>query len=357
MERPRAKQSMRCKSAGYYFGHDDAFCERAACRYKVSTIDTMLSNFIIPLQMMADTNSRVHCSLNLNTETGRLSARRPSLQNQPAIEKDRYGVRKAFMASPGNKLIVADYGQLELRLLAHMTRCKSMLEAFKAGGDFHSRTAMGMYPHVAEAVQKGAVLLEWDEHKGEPPVPLLKNVFNSERRKAKILNFSIAYGKTAMGLAKDWNVSLGEAKDTLEKWYSDRPEVRQWQQQVLVEARREKATRTLFGRYRDLPDIVSSQFRHRGHAERAAINTPIQGGAADVAMMAMLKVWRNARLKQLGWKMLLQIHDEIIVEGPAESANEALALVLADMQHPFENPLLVDLVVDAKIADNWYDAK
>lgn len=110
-----------------------------------------------------------------------------------------YKVRDAFAAEAGNMLIVADYGQLELRLLAHMTNCKSMIEAFAAGGDFHSRTAMGMYPHVKEALEKGEVLLEWDSSKGKAPVPLLKDVFAAERRKAKTLNFSIAYGKTARG--------------------------------------------------------------------------------------------------------------------------------------------------------------
>ena len=160
-----------------------------------------------------------------------------------------------------------------------------------------------------------------------------------------------------MGLARDWNVSLSEAKATVGAWYSNRPEVREWQQRVLEEARRTKATRTLLGRYRDIPEISSSDFRVRGHAERAAINTPIQGGAADVAMAAMLKLWRNKKLAALGWKMLLQIHDEVILEGPQESADEALALTLQDMQHPFECPLLVDLVVDAKICKTWYEAK
>ena len=105
----------------------------------MGSIDTMIGNFLLPLQFLADENSRVHCSLNLNTETGRLSARRPNLQNQPALEKDKYKIRKAFQAGPGNSLIVADYGQLELRLLASMTNCKSMIYAFKEGGDFHSR--------------------------------------------------------------------------------------------------------------------------------------------------------------------------------------------------------------------------
>ena len=111
-------------------------------------IEKLLSTYINPLQEQPDKNGRIHCSMNLNTETGRLSCRRPNLQNQPAGDKDVYQIRKAFIAEPGNQLIVADYGQLELRILAHMTNCTGMIEAFKLGGDFHSRTALGMYPEI-----------------------------------------------------------------------------------------------------------------------------------------------------------------------------------------------------------------
>nr|CAB3482310.1 unnamed protein product [Digitaria exilis] len=130
------------------------------------------------------------------------------MNNQPALEKDRYKIRQAFVAAPGNSLIVADYGQLELRILAHLTNCKSMLDAFKAGGDFHSRTAMNMYQHIRDAVEEKRVLLEWHPQPGQekPPVPLLKYAFGAERRKAKMLNFSIAYGKTPFGLTEDWKV-------------------------------------------------------------------------------------------------------------------------------------------------------
>merc|ERR1719198_165754 len=211
----------------------------------MSAIETMLSNFILPLQENADAGSRVHCSLNLNTETGRLSARSPNLQNQPALEKDQYYIRKAFTAEPGQALVVADYGQLELRLLAHITSCKSMIDAFKLGGDFHSRTAMGMFDHVRKAVDDGECLLDWDYSKGDPPAPLLKDLFGSERRRAKTLNFSIAYGKTPHGLSKDWGVSVDEAKAMLTAWYSDRPEVLAWQQQTIAHAKRHGHTRTL----------------------------------------------------------------------------------------------------------------
>eukprot|EP01108_Squamamoeba_japonica_P004660 TRINITY_DN367_c0_g1_i1.p1 TRINITY_DN367_c0_g1~~TRINITY_DN367_c0_g1_i1.p1 ORF type:complete len:277 (-),score=49.14 TRINITY_DN367_c0_g1_i1:130-960(-) len=187
---------------------------------------------------MPDRNGRLHTSMNINTETGRLSSRRPNLQNQPALEKDRYKIRECFSAQKGKKLIVADYGQLELRLLAHMSRCKSMLDAFATGGDFHSRTALGMYDEIKEAIAKGDCLLEWDSGaNGAPPAPLLKDKFGQERRRAKTLNFSIAYGKTARGLAMDWETSVSEAKDTLERWYADRPEVREWQEHTVRRAK------------------------------------------------------------------------------------------------------------------------
>jgi DNA polymerase-1 len=321
----------------------------------------MIANFLTSLQSLADHQSRVHCSLNLNTETGRLSSRRPNLQNQPALEKDKYQIRKAFQSSPGNSLIVADYGQLELRLLASMTNCKSMIDAFDSGGDFHSRTALDMFDHVKEKVDAGEVLLEWDYTKGDAPKPLLKDEFGSERRKAKTLNFSIAYGKTAHGLSKDWGVSQNEAQEMLDKWYEARPEVRDWQKNTKAYARKFGITRTLMGRYRQLPEALNANRRLLGHAERASINTPIQGGAADVAMMAMNKINNSSKLQRLGWILLLQIHDEVILEGPEETAAEAFEEVINCMEAPWVEglektsvPLLVDGSHEHK---TWYDAK
>ncbi|KAL3673886.1 hypothetical protein V7S43_001573 [Phytophthora oleae] len=340
-----------------------AACIALKALFDISSINTMLNNFILPLQVLADGNSRVHCSLNLNTDTGRLSSRKPNLQNQPAMGKDRYKIRDAFTAPPGKKLIVADYSQLELRLMAHITQCNAMIEAFKAGGDFHSRTAMGMYPYVAEAVEKGEALLEWDHTCGkEPPAPLLKDKFGNERKNAKVLNFSIAYGKTAFGLSKDFNVSRKEAAETLEKWYADRAEVRHWQRRAIDTAKTYGYTRTLLGRYRRLPDAMlkdesMASKKSRGHAERAAINTPIQGAAADVVMQAMLLVHQNPRLRELGWEMVSQIHDEIIVEGPEESVDEAMEIVVHLMENPFQKPLSVALEVDANVDDSWFKAK
>lgn len=341
-----------------------------------SAIDTLLSNFIVPLQSDAilkpdlstgGTVQRVHCSLNINTETGRLSARRPNLQNQPALEKDRYRVRQAFTANreKGNALIVADYGQLELRILAHMANCSSMIEAFELGGDFHSRTALGMYDHIKRAIDQGDCLLEWDDggdHQTPPPVPLLKDMFSSERRRAKVLNFSIAYGKTAHGLSKDWGVTLKEAEETVERWYAERAEVRTWQHEQHALALSEGYVCTILGRRRQLPDARSKNKALRAHSLRAAINTPIQGSAADVATAAMLRIDANETLRQLGWKLLLQVHDEVILEGPEESACEAQQIVIDCMKSPFgdrcgERPLRVELSVDSKFAKSWYEAK
>ncbi|KAA8523705.1 hypothetical protein F0562_010128 [Nyssa sinensis] len=338
-------------------------CHALAALCEVCSIDSLISNFILPLQgsHVSGKNGRVHCSLNINTETGRLSARRPNLQNQPALEKDRYKIRQAFIAAPGNSLIVADYGQLELRILAHLSNCKSMLDAFKAGGDFHSRTAMNMYPHIREAVEKGEVLLEWYPQPGEdkPPVPLLKDVFAAERRKAKMLNFSIAYGKTILGLARDWKVSGKEAKETVDLWYRERKEVLKWQEERKREAHESNCVHTLLGRTRSFPSMTNASPSQKGHIERAAINTPVQGSAADVAMCAMLEISKNARLKEFGWRLLLQVHDEVILEGPTESAELARAIVVECMSKPFagKNVLNVDLAVDAKCAQDWYSAK
>ena len=156
-----------------------------------------------------------------------------------------------------------------------------MIEAFDAGGDFHSRTALGMFKYIQDAVENGECLLEWDYADGEPPKPMLKDQYASERRKAKTLNFSIAYGKTAHGLSQDWGVSQKEAEDMLQAWYDSRPEVEKWQKDTKDAAKKYGVTRTLMGRYRHLPHAKERNMKSLGHALRASINTPIQGGAAD----------------------------------------------------------------------------
>lgn len=319
--------------------------------------ETLIQTFIRPLQDLADKHSRIHCSLNINTETGRLSARKPNLQNQPALDKDKYKIRLGFCPEPGNKFIIADYGQLELRVLAHMTNCRAMLDAFERGGDFHSRTAMTMFDYIRKEVDNGECLLEWDKSKGKAPAPLLKEKYAVERKKAKTMNFSIAYGKTAHGFSKDWGCSMEEAQATLEAWYKERQEVKEWQEMTKNIAYQKGWTVTLAGRYRNLSRYflnpkdkfsILSGFR-------AAINTPIQGGAADIMIAAMVKIHQNPRIRELGWKMLLQIHDEVILEGPEAHSKEVFAIVKSIMERPLDQPLRVALEVDAKICNNWYE--
>lgn len=325
---------------------------------EASSISTLLSGFIVPLQALTDENGRIHASLNLNTETGRLSSRRPNLQNQPALEKDRYKVRNAFVCEPGNRLIVADYGQLELRLLAHITSCKSMIDAFEAGGDFHSRTALTMYDYIGDAVKRGDCLVEAnDADVFERNAPLLKDLFAKERRRAKTLNFSIAYGKTAVGLAKDWGISLDEARETLKLWYKERQEVKRWQENCRRFARKHKFVETILGRRRHLPDVDSRVFSQRAHAERAAINAPLQGSAADLVMVAMLRLHNDHTLRALGWRVVLQIHDEIVFEGPEHSAEIARQVIQDIMLHPLDKPLRVAMTVEPRIVRSWFDAK
>ena len=294
-------------------------CEALETLVEYRNTETLLLTFIQPLQTFPDQQERIHCSLNINTETGRLSARKPNLQNQPALEKDVYKIRSAFTVEKGNKLIVADYGQLELRVLAHLTNCEGMIKAFKEGGDFHSRTAIGMFDYIRKEIEGGTLLLEWDKSKGTAPFPLLKEKYAAERRKAKTVNFSIAYGKTAQGFAEDWNCSIEEAKNVIRAWFKDRPEVEEWQKHKQEIAKKDKVTQTLLGRYRSLDRYFSTNnFKGSliGMGLRRAINTPIQGGAADIVIAAMVNIHKNQQLKQLGWKLLLQIHDELILEGP-----------------------------------------
>eukprot|EP01012_Entosiphon_sulcatum_P021997 TRINITY_DN2688_c0_g1_i2.p1 TRINITY_DN2688_c0_g1~~TRINITY_DN2688_c0_g1_i2.p1 ORF type:complete len:321 (-),score=75.77 TRINITY_DN2688_c0_g1_i2:28-990(-) len=319
---------------------------------KISALQSSLNSFIVPLAARAH-KGRIHPSLGLNTQTGRLSSRNPNLQNQPALDKDTFRVRDAFRGEEGNVLIVADYSQLELRVLAHMADCKSMITCLTSGGDIHSRTAVDMFDDIRSELDKGNVLLEWDSRNGAAPKPLVKDIYAVQRKQAKTLNFGIAYGLTAIGLSQQWKVSRQEAKDTLERWYRARPEVQEWQQGVIARARDTKAVATLMGRYRPLPYFESNLSVSR--LDRIAINTPIQGGAADIVIAAMLKL-RNPLL-ELGFRIVLQIHDEVILEGPKDKVEVAMKRTKELMEHPLPFELRVPLEVDAKWAESWYKAK
>lgn len=314
------------------------------------------AGFVRPLIERRRHNGRIHPSWAFDTSTGRLACRTPNLQNLPA-EKDKFRLREAFQAAPGKALIIADYSQLELRVLAHITQCQSMIDAFNKGGDFHSATAADMFSHVKEAVTAGHVVIS-----GDPHIPTVKDRFASERTRAKAVNFGIIFGMEAITLADNLGVDVVEAAQLMDKWYRSKPEVQKWKKHIAKEARQNQYVTSLLGRGRTLPFASpSAPYVYRSKSERAAFNFFIQGSAADIVLGAMLQIWRNARLGALGFRLVMQIHDEVVLEGPTESADEAKEIVQDLMEHPFHNStcgapnyeFLVPLSVNIDISQNF----
>nr|BBU67632.1 putative mitochondrial DNA polymerase [Rhabdomonas costata] len=318
----------------------------------------ILQGFLSPYCRLA-VYSRIHPSLNLNTNTGRLSCQNPNLQNIPSLGKDQeFKIRMSFTAPPGKLLIVADYSQAELRILAHVSQCEGLRHAFLTGGDVHSHTAFSMFPHVREAVESGKVAVDADPGGGKSLVPLLKDVFPEERKRAKTLNFAVLYGQGPRRLAETWNVSFEEARDVVGKWFTGRPEVGRWKKQVVLYAQKYGCVRTVLGRAVQIKDINSQDIVRRMHAERAAVNAVAQGSAADIIMLAMIELERCSALRDLGVVMVMQVHDEIIFEVPEANATAAIPRIKEIMERP---PGLegfsVGLSVDIKAAKSWGEAK
>jgi len=363
------------EDCGTALGHIGAHgCQGLGMILRLKDIGKNVGTFLHPLQEHMDKHGRVHTSLNLRTSTGRLSSSNPNMQQIPALGKDVYNIRKAVRVSDGRKLIVADYGQMEMRVLAHMSGCTPMIEALRSGTDIHSSAAWRMYEHVRSEVG--------DE------VALVKDRFPDERKRAKAVNFGIAYGKTKHGLAQDLHISEDEAQQTIDDWYKAFPEVKAWQDRMIEQGIAageclglEALVRTLRGRYRRLKYLTmpmseqelrdlgwrgvnrrkleESQKYERLAARRQAINAPVQGGAADIVNEAMIRAHLSEELRRLGYQMVLSVHDELIFEGPEESSEEAFLVVKDIMEHPFIDgwELSVPLPVDAKVATSWAEGK
>ena len=268
---------------------------------------------------------------NLVTATGRLSSTEPNLQNIPVRTDLGAEIRKMFIPKPGYVLVDADYSQIELRVLAHIAKDKVMQEAFKAGMDIHTVTAsqvFGVEPEQVTALQ---------------------------RRHAKAVNFGIVYGISEFSLAEDIGVSRYEAKDYIESYLANYQGVRAYMKQVVADARECGFTQTMYGRKRYIPELKSSNFNVRQGAERIALNTPIQGTAADLIKLAMLRVDRALRENHPEAKLLLQVHDELIVECPEEIAEQIASLVSQEMERVAD--LSIPLVAEAKWGKSWFDAK
>jgi len=360
-----------CGTALLYLGQDG--CAGLSAYSRAMDVTKNLNTFLEPLQRHVDKEGRVHSSLRIKTTTGRLASSEPNLQQLPALEKDIYKIREAVRPAEDRRFIVADYGQLDLRVLAHMTGCKEMIHALSSGVDIHSAAACNMFPHVKQAVDNGEVSLN-----GDGDLPLLKDVFGSERRGAKAVNFGIAYGMGPVGLSKNLDCSVEEARGMIDKWYKGNPEVKRWQESVVSEAVRDAVlggrdlayVKTLRGRLRPLcrellvPQKTRNSFdsqlgKLRSLTKNQATNAPIQGGSADIVVEAMLKAHHSEELQSLGYSIVLQIHDELIFEGPAENADAALSAVKEIMEDPFidGSKLSVPLPVDAKVARTWMEGK
>ena len=285
----------------------------------------------LPAQLN-DSTRRLHTTFNqTGTTTGRLSSINPNLQNIPIRTELGREIRAAFIAEPGHVLLAADYSQIELRLLAHFSDDPLLVEAFRRGDDIHTLTAAQVF--------------------GVPPL-----MINAEhRRRAKAVNFGIVYGLSAFGLSQQIGIEQREAKKFIDAYFEKYAGVRGFIDRVLADTRREQRVKTLFGRVRPIPDINSKNANMRGFAERTAVNTPLQGTAADLIKLAMIAIDKELGSRKLGSRMLLQVHDELLFEVPEGEIETMRTLVREKMENV--HPLRVPLVVEIGIGPNWRDVE
>ncbi|MGB6804540.1 MAG: DNA polymerase I, partial [Candidatus Sulfotelmatobacter sp.] len=263
------------------------------------------------------------------TATGRLSSANPNLQNIPIRTELGRGIRAAFIAEPGHVLLTADYSQIELRLLAHFSRDPLLVEAFRRGDDIHTLTASQVF--------------------GVPPLMVTPD----HRRQAKVVNFGIVYGLSAFGLSQNLGIETAEAKLFIANYFEKYKGVRAFIDKTLEEARRDLKVRTLHGRIRPIPDINSKNFTQRGFAERTAVNTPLQGTAADLIKVAMIRIDTILQERELKSRMTLQVHDELVFEVPEKEVETMQSLVREHMERVHE--LAVPLLVEMEVGPNWRD--
>jgi len=289
--------------------------------------------YVDALPMRIDSRTgRLHTSFHqTGAATGRLSSSDPNLQNIPIRTELGREIRAAFVPEKGWKLLVADYSQIELRLLAHLSHDPVLMDAFTKGQDIHTRTACEVFGVTPDAVNADM------------------------RRMAKAVNFGIVYGQTPFGLSMQLGITRPQAELYILNYFERYHGVKDYIDRTIAEVRQSGVSKTMFGRERPIPDMHSRNPNARGFAERTAINTPMQGGAADLIKMAMIRI--DEILAGEGWRtrMLLQVHDELVLESPAEEAERAAAMVKREMEGV--HALAVPLVVETGIGENWRDAK
>jgi DNA polymerase-1 len=288
------------------------------------------STYIDALPQMVDANSRLHASFNqAGTETGRLSSNNPNLQNIPIRTDLGRKIRKAFVSyAPGHVLLSADYSQIELRLLAHCSKDENLIKAFLADGDIHRYTASLMFD-VKEA-----------------------EVDDKMRYAAKRINFGIIYGMSAFGLAKDLEISNTQAQDFIHKYFLRYPRVREMMDLSMEQAKQHGYVETLFHRRRYLPDIKSANIGLRQFAQRQAINAPLQGAAADLIKLAMVRIDEAMKQQKLT-TMIMTVHDELVFDVPLNEEQDMIKLVRHHMESAMD--LLVPLKASLKVGPNWME--
>ncbi len=290
------------------------------------------STYLDSLPNLVDAEGRVHTTFNqVGTATGRLSSTNPNLQNIPVRTALGREIRAAFIPAPGNLLMSADYSQIELRLMAHFSQDPLLLNAYRTGQDIHTLTASEVFGIPVDKLDK------------------------ETRNRAKAVNFGIVYGISPFGLAAQLNIEQREAKTYIETYFERYAGVRRFIDETLETVRREQAVRTYFGRVRPIPDIQSRNPNMRGFAERTAINTPLQGTAADLIKLAMLRIDAAITERKLSSRMTLQVHDELLFDVIPQEAEELRTLVQHEMEHVAE--FGVPIVAEVGLGPNWRDIK
>ena len=265
------------------------------------------------------------------TVTGRISSAEPNLQNIPVRTPLGRELRKMFVAKDGCVLVDADYSQIELRVLAHISGDENLCNAFKNNEDIHTATASGVFGVAPDEV-----------------TPVM-------RSRAKTVNFGIIYGMGDFSLAKDLGISVREAREYIENYFARYPGVKRYMEHIIETTKESGFVSTMFDRRRPIPEINSSNFMVRSAGERMARNTPIQGSAADIIKIAMIKVSRRLKEEKLRSRLILQVHDELIIEAPKDEAEHVSKLLTECMESAVK--LSVPLVAETKTGHSWYDTK
>lgn len=296
------------------------------------TLTKLMSTYVKGLMKVIEKDGRIHsCFKQTQTRTGRISSTEPNMQNIPIKTDIGSEMRKFFVAAPGNVLIDADYSQIELRILAEISNDKKMIEAFQKNQDIHALTASEVF-----GVN-------------------INDVSSELRRHAKIINFSVIYGVSAFSLSKDIGTSVAKAKQYIDSFFSGYSGVKQYMDNIVSSAQENGYVKTMFGRLRNVPELQSKNKNIRAFGERIARNTPIQGTSADIIKIAMVNVSKRLKKEKLNANLILQVHDELLIECRQEDAKAASNILKEEMENAA--PMSVPLTVDVGIGKTWYDAK